>query len=936
MKTKALVLALALLLTAYTLAFAQEEEPPQPGGVILSDEQGEYRLGPHLEILEDPSGELTIQEVTSPEFEGQFTPSQAVTPRFGFTRSVYWARFHLKNATRQTDEWRLAVGFPNMQFVDLYLPAPSGEGYLVKGSGALRPFETRDVAHRLIVFNVPLPPQDEQTIYLRFQSEASMTLGLTLRAPGAFLQHTRDEMLGLGLFYGVLLIMLAYHLFLLVSLREASYVYYVFFLASGILLFAEYDGLGRQYLWPGLVGRMQFTIATFQVLFFMSIVKFSDAFLDLKNKAPRWHRLVTVVLAVWGLFLLLQFFLSFSQLARLYGPWTLLSLAVVWAAGLVIWRQGHRRPALLFLSAWIGIIIGLMSVILVRQGYLPSTLLTEESWRVGMVWLVALWSLALADHINLLRAETEEANRELRASEDRLAQVLEAMPVGVVVYGTDNRPQLINQQTVELLSNPERGIGPDPTLGRTLAESAAYYSFRVAGSEQTYPLERLPVVRALQGEHAAADDIEVDLVDERRSLEAWASPIFDEGGNVHYAVAAFRDITKRKQADAELAQYRNHLELLVEKRTAELHAVEQLLRQRIEWLSAFKEVSQTTGGMEDLLYWGDGKQLEALCQLCGEETICDVKNLSASFQIDFPLREKIEGGDLITIAAGQAPSLPPPLSESFRDPDSKSLIVAPMIVRGSVLGLLGLAMPQPTQEITQAQTDLVETLSYDLASLTENAQLADQALTLVTVQERHRLARDLHDSVTQTLFTASVLAEATPRMWDKNQVIARTNLEKLSVLLRGALAEMRSLLLELRSGEPYEKSLDQLLSTLAEEVRAQSRAVVTVSMMYEPELPDNVSLAFYRIAREALNNVVKHAAATQINVSILEEPDRVELRIQDDGIGFDPRAVPSEHLGISIMAERAAQIGGDLRIQSEPGHGTEIVLAWSGDGGEHE
>ena len=290
-KTKALLIALMLLLTAYASAFAQGGEPPRPGAVILGDDQGRYRLGPHMQILEDPSGELGIQEVTSPEFEGQFTPSQAAAPGFGFTRSVYWARFRVKNETLGADEWLLAVNFANMEFVDLYLPAPGGEGYLVKESGAKRPFETRDVAHRLIVFNLPLPPQAEQTIYMRFQSQASMTLGLTLWAPGAFLEFTERETLVLGLFYGALLIILAYHLFLLVSLRDASYVYYVFFLASGIVFFAEYDGLGRQHLWPGLFRSMDIVMPTSMAIFFMAMVKFTDAFLELKNKAPQWHRL---------------------------------------------------------------------------------------------------------------------------------------------------------------------------------------------------------------------------------------------------------------------------------------------------------------------------------------------------------------------------------------------------------------------------------------------------------------------------------------------------------------------------------------------------------------------------------------------------------------------------------------------------------------------
>ena len=94
------------------------------------------------------------------------------------------------------------------------------------------------------------------------------------------------------------------------------------------------------------------------------------------------------------------------------------------------------------------------------------------------------------------------------------------------------------------------------------------------------------------------------------------------------------------------------------------------------------------------------------------------------------------------------------------------------------------------------------------------------------------------------------------------------------------------------------------------------------------ELPAEVTLAFYRIAQEALNNVIKHAEATRVDISLLDQPDRVELHIRDDGRGFDPQLIPDGHLGISIMAERAKKIGGDLQIQSKPGRGTEVSLTW--------
>ena len=189
------------------------------------------------------------------------------------------------------------------------------------------------------------------------------------------------------------------------------------------------------------------------------------------------------------------------------------------------------------------------------------------------------------------------------------------------------------------------------------------------------------------------------------------------------------------------------------------------------------------------------------------------------------------------------------------------------------------------------------------------------------------------NSVTQTLFSASILAEATPRIWDKDQGIARQNMDKLSVLIRGALAEMRSMLIELRADDLHRQTLEQLLIMLVEATRARSNAIISIKRMDTIKLPGNIAMTFYRVAREAVNNSIVHAEASEINLSLIAGSGQVELHIEDDGYGFDPQAVGEGHLGIRIMQERAAMIGGKVEIVSEPGKGTEIVVSWLNDKG---
>ena len=199
----------------------------------------------------------------------------------------------------------------------------------------------------------------------------------------------------------------------------------------------------------------------------------------------------------------------------------------------------------------------------------------------------------------------------------------------------------------------------------------------------------------------------------------------------------------------------------------------------------------------------------------------------------------------------------------------------------------------------------------------------------VVIEERSRLARDLHDAVTQTLFSASLIADVLPRIWERNQDEGRRRLEELRQLTRGALAEMRTLLLELRPAALAEAELGDLLRQLAESVTGRARVAVEVQETGACDLPPGVKVALYRIAQEALNNVARHAGASQARVTFACGPQEpVSLRIRDDGRGFDPASVPPEHLGLGIMQERAAAIGARLTIESEVGGGTEVAVEW--------
>jgi signal transduction histidine kinase len=208
--------------------------------------------------------------------------------------------------------------------------------------------------------------------------------------------------------------------------------------------------------------------------------------------------------------------------------------------------------------------------------------------------------------------------------------------------------------------------------------------------------------------------------------------------------------------------------------------------------------------------------------------------------------------------------------------------------------------------------------------------------------ERSRLARELHDAVTQTLFSASLIAEALPTLWERNREMGREHLAMLRQMSRGALAEMRTLLLELRPAALVETSLEDLLRQLGEAVTGRTGVPVSVEVKGTCALPPDVHVALYRIAQEALNNVVKHAQASHVAARLACSASsssglqagtgveaQVELVVRDDGRGFVPEAVSAEHMGLSIMRERAEAVGARLRVESLPGQGTCLTVLWS-------
>jgi PAS domain S-box-containing protein len=220
-----------------------------------------------------------------------------------------------------------------------------------------------------------------------------------------------------------------------------------------------------------------------------------------------------------------------------------------------------------------------------------------------------------------------------------------------------------------------------------------------------------------------------------------------------------------------------------------------------------------------------------------------------------------------------------------------------------------------------------------LTDITDRVRAGAQRERAAADAERERLSRDLHDAVTQTLFSIAAIAEVLPDTWERDPDRARRGLQDLQEQTQSALAEMRTLLLAWRPDALLGRDLGELIHQLGDTMAARTRMPVTTTVVGECHPPAEVKEALYRISQEALNNVVRHAGASRAIVRLERTGEQVTLSISDNGRGFDPDDESPDQLGLGIMRERAQAVDAAFAVASEPGRGTEITVTW-GEAGQ--
>jgi PAS domain S-box-containing protein len=405
-------------------------------------------------------------------------------------------------------------------------------------------------------------------------------------------------------------------------------------------------------------------------------------------------------------------------------------------------------------------------------------------------------------------------------------------------------------------------------------------------------------------------------------VELTLSPIREARVAGAFVLAIVRDVSERVQLQAEAARRLRELEALYEAdetlhRSLRLeHVLQALADLANNILDADKTIVLVWDARHERLVPGATRGFRP-------ETVA---RLSVALGEGIPgrvalMRHPIAVEDVAT---------DPRVLHAITDPEGIcSLLHVPIQVDGEMFGVFGVNYCHP-HTFSGSEERLLLALAQRVAVAIANAREFQQAQYTATVDERQRLARDLHDAVSQTLFAAGLNAQALPEIWATDPEQGQQCIRELQRLTWGALAEMRTVLVELRPAALTEMDLRELLQQLALAATARAPLLeVNVTVEGDRQMHPDVQVVVYRVAQESLNNIAKHADAHRANVHLVRGSKCVELSVSDDGRGFEPASVAAGHFGLRIMRERVEAIGGLLSIHSEPGGGTHVRVVWT-------
>ncbi len=455
-----LILSLIVLFSLQHSAISAEI----PGIIVGSDKESTL-IGKNTQVFEDKSGKLSINDILNPDSDITFLDSKRYINNFGYTDSTIWIRLSIsksKNLITRTP-WVILNKYANIHYADLYQVDENNKVIREKSTGTMLPLESRDHLYNKLVFFVYIPQEEKSnTIYLKFKSESSLTINLTIMSMSEFMKLSSWETMTTGIFVGILLIMAGYNFFLFFAIRDYIHLYFSL-LITGMLLFSlSFSGHANIYFWPNKLWLTFHSSLLTGGLLIILFLKFSDSFLNCKKNSSFWHRTLNIIIVILIIFMVLTIINDDRSYAPIIKSISMLAFLSTFIASIRVRRKLDVNTFYYMLGYFILSLTGILFLI-EKISLFSSFDIVEFGLQAGSIIFIILISISLAERLKKLKTDKEKSDIDLKDSRQRFRSLVESSYD--IIWETDNKSNFsyLSPNVEDIL-----GYKRDDILGKNL------------------------------------------------------------------------------------------------------------------------------------------------------------------------------------------------------------------------------------------------------------------------------------------------------------------------------------------------------------------------------------------------------------------------------------------------------------------------------------
>jgi len=885
--------------------------PAQAGaGMLAIGQDGHYPLSHSFDFYEDKAGTLSLEDVRTPQLERQFqqVPRTGPGANFGLTDSAIWLRVTLVADKASPPDWLLEVDYPPLDHMELWAPDASGR-YQRQDAGDQRPFADRVIPHRSHVLPLRLQPGASTTLYLRVESQGTVSVPAFLWQPAALWQHDQANYAVLSLYFGLLVGLLLYNLLLFFSLRDRVYLVYVLFVAGMAVAQAALTGLGYQFLWPEQQWWNSVAPPAGLSLAAVFGMLFARNYLRSAARMPVVDRILLAQMVGWLLALAAALALPY-----VWSTWMVTVLAVGSVATLIVTgalsvSRGYAG-ARYFLVAWALLLAGVLTLFLHNVGVLPSNPLTSNALLIGSALEMVLLSFALADRIDVglqfrdraqVRIAAEHAMVEApRESQARLKTVLDEREiilqtsiVGIAFLTPAGRFRWANKAMLDIF-----GAG-----GQVITSMEPFYL-----SRQQYLDVGGQVAAAVARGDAYETELQVQQYDGTRIWISLSGRAVNPADLSQGTVWVIMNITGRKELEAQLVRTSSEREAIL---NSALVGIVLSVARTHEWVN--EKFAQMLGYPRQVLIGQSSRHIhpnDECWEIFGKEARAALIE-TGSYICERRLKRR--NGELFWVEMAGSCIRP-------NDPDS-----------GVIWTFLDISERKKSEEESREaleQQKALNALRTRFVAMTSH----EFRTPLAAILSAEELLRHYGDRLPQPerieiLDGIAAGVQRMSRMMDRVLLLGRADAQMLEFA-------------------PQQVDLPALSRQLVEEAKLQQPDTACEIAL---ELGEGVGTAAYdekllrHIFGNLLSNAVKYSpGGGTVRFAVRREDGATVFEVADQGIGI-PEAeiphlfesfhrasnvgqIPGTGLGLAIVRNAVEVHGGTIAVESGPGKGTRFTV----------